>query len=131
MMSRETARRLLHMARKDIKAMQALADPSAYEPETFGFHAQQAVEKALKAWLTLQGEAYPPTHNLRFLIDLLEKSGCDVSHLWVFLELIPFAVQFRYDAYDDLEAELDIEGVHKRVSSLLEHVERLLQDVEQ
>ena len=42
---------LLRMARKDLQAMRALGDPKVADVETFGFHAQQAVEKALKAWL--------------------------------------------------------------------------------
>ena len=121
----EQAGVLLIMARKDLKAMQALANPDAYEPETFGFHAQHAVEKALKAWLTVCGISYPPTHSLRYLIDALQQSGRDVSQLWDFLELGPFAVQFRYEAYESVELELDINVIRGRVVKLVEEVERL------
>jgi hypothetical protein len=50
------------MARKDLQAMRALSDPHVASVETFGFHAQQALEKALKAWLDLRGQLYPRIH---------------------------------------------------------------------
>jgi len=33
----------------------------AFADEIFGFHAQQAVEKGLKAWICLHGIEYPFT----------------------------------------------------------------------
>lgn len=56
------ARRMLLMASKDIKALQSLLSPEAADDEIFGFHAQQAAEKSLKAWLTVAGEDYGFTH---------------------------------------------------------------------
>ena len=50
---------LLRMARKDVRAARALLDPALADVETFGFHAQQATEKTLKAWLALRGILYP------------------------------------------------------------------------
>ncbi|HZU41746.1 MAG TPA: HEPN domain-containing protein [Terriglobales bacterium] len=35
------------------------------------FHAQQCVEKHLKAWLTSRGVLFPKTHDLAQLVDLL------------------------------------------------------------
>jgi len=40
-------------------------------PEMLCFHAQQAVEKSLKAVLLAHGVSFPRTHNLRVLVDLL------------------------------------------------------------
>lgn len=57
MSAHNTARMMLSMAAKDIKAMRALADPNLVDDEVFGFHAQQAVEKSLKAWIIWQGAA--------------------------------------------------------------------------
>lgn len=128
--ARDTARQLLLMARKDSKAMEALADPPAYEPETFGFHAHQAAEKALKAWLILHGVSYEPTHSLRYLIDLLQQSECDVSGLWDFLELGAFAVQYRYEAFEESEVELDVDQIRRRVWSLVDRVEKMLSEAE-
>lgn len=40
--------------------------------DTVCFHAQQCVEKYIKALLVLKGVAFPKTHNIRVLLDLLE-----------------------------------------------------------
>ena len=48
----EQARQLLLMAAKDMKAMDLMINPESIDDEIFGFHAQQAVEKSLKAWIT-------------------------------------------------------------------------------
>ena len=45
-----------------------MGDAEAFDDEIFGFHAQQAVEKALKAWLTEVGVTYPLTHDLSLLL---------------------------------------------------------------
>jgi hypothetical protein len=47
----EEALALLAMDRKDLNALAGMGDPQLFAEEVFGFHAQQAVEKALKAWL--------------------------------------------------------------------------------
>jgi HEPN domain-containing protein len=52
------------------------------EPPAFSavcFHAQQAVEKAMKAILVDLGIAFPRTHDLKFLLDLIkpEKGAFD------------------------------------------------------
>jgi HEPN domain-containing protein len=47
----DQAEKLLLMASKDMKAMELMMSPEAIDDEIFGFHAQQAVEKSLKAWI--------------------------------------------------------------------------------
>lgn len=39
------------------------------EDDVVGFHAQQTVEKAVKAVLVLHGIAFPRSHDLDFLLD--------------------------------------------------------------
>lgn len=63
-----------------------------------GFHAQQAVEKAVKVALMLEGVAFPKTHDLEYLIVLAEKHSIAMepeleSASW----LTPWAAEFRYD----------------------------------
>ena len=53
----EEAKEILKMAGKDLRALQIMLDPEPVDVEIFGFHAQQAVEKSLKAWITALGEA--------------------------------------------------------------------------
>jgi HEPN domain-containing protein len=62
MAERDEAQRLLAAAQKDLRALRGMTDADTFADEIFGFHAQQAVEKALKAWLALLGEEYPRTH---------------------------------------------------------------------
>ncbi|MDP2822615.1 MAG: hypothetical protein Q8O52_08040 [Sulfuritalea sp.] len=49
------ARGLLLMARTDFDAMRGMIGNPLFADEVFGFHAQQTVEKSLKAWLAGRG----------------------------------------------------------------------------
>lgn len=62
------ARTLHLMAAKDIKALRGMTDGETFDDEIFGFHAQQAVEKSLKAWIAAIGGTFPLTHDLRLLL---------------------------------------------------------------
>ena len=95
---REHAEILLRKAGQDEYAMNKLAlDPEAAD-EVIGFHAQQAVEKLLKAVLNIRAVAYRRTHDLMTLIDLLRESGPPLPpDLEDVCRLGPFAAEFRYD----------------------------------
>ena len=57
----DEAHQMLAAATKDWRALAGMADPDVFADEIFGFHAQQAAEKALKAWLSLfkqRGQIY-------------------------------------------------------------------------
>jgi hypothetical protein len=58
-----------------------MMSPEAFPVEVFGFHAQQVVEKSLKAWLSLKAIQYKKTHNIRHLTALLEQAGEDATVL--------------------------------------------------
>ena len=51
----ETAKALLSAADRDLRALCNMTDADRFPLEVFGFHAQQVVEKSLKAWLCLTG----------------------------------------------------------------------------
>jgi HEPN domain-containing protein len=125
------ARRLLVMAGKDLSALRAMGDPSVFSDEVFGFHAQQAVEKLLKAWIALLGGTYPLTHDLRLLIVKLEELGCAVDGLWEFLELASFAVQFRYEELEQVDEPLDRATITSEVDGLFRHVSESVDSEEQ
>ena len=117
--------RLLALARKDLRAAEILRDqPEEVGDGIIGFHAQQAAEKALKAWLTILGIDFPRTHDLSLLIHKLDEEGVEVTSLWELLDLNPFAVQLRYEILDD--EPLDHGETLGRVTTLLNHVEKLL-----
>jgi len=71
------ARMLLDVADLDRQAVTICWDGAKFDDVIFGFHAQQAVEKCFKAWLSAKGVIYPRTHDLRVLYRLLE--GQNVS----------------------------------------------------
>lgn len=122
----EGARRLLKMAGKDLTALVAMTDRDTFADEIFGFHAQQTIEKCLKAWLALLDVEYPKTHDLRALLALLKERGLDVEDLWDLVEYNVYAVQFRYEAFDTPDEVLDRTEVIDRVRGVVHRVERLV-----
>lgn len=91
------ARLLLQAAREDAKALEALIELSEIADAIVGFHAQQAVEKSLKAVLSAGQVAFRRTHDLAELIDLLADSGLPAPpHAETLDALNPYAVDARY-----------------------------------
>jgi HEPN domain-containing protein len=94
----ELARRFLSLADRDIKVFRKLVNDPDIDDEAVGFHAQQAVEKCMKAVLALHQIEFRKTHDLRALIDLLEEHGLTRPPLLDAIKrLNPFAVVLRYD----------------------------------
>jgi len=59
-------------AENDLKAaVYVLQSGKGCPTDTVCFHAQQAAEKYLKALLTARGIAFPKTHNIRKLVEML------------------------------------------------------------
>jgi HEPN domain-containing protein len=92
------ALRLFERARADQVSVRALVENAEGIDEVAGFHAQQAVEKCLKAALVLCGDDPPRTHDLVFLVEALAVMGVtaplskrDAAALY------PYAVELRYE----------------------------------
>jgi HEPN domain-containing protein len=66
---RDLAEELLDLGRDDEAAARALLDVGSVSDAIVGFHAQQAVEKALKAVLASRGVEFPFTHDLSGLVE--------------------------------------------------------------
>ena len=114
------ARGLLLMARKDFDAMRGMIGNPLFADEVFGFHAQQAIEKALKSWLAARSIDFPLTHDISRLLGLLEQAGVDVSLFWPLVQYTVFAVQARYEAgLMESEASVDRLAVIAEVEKLL------------
>ena len=105
-----------------------MTDPGVFADEVFGFHAQQAIEKTLKAWIALLGQEYPFVHDVDALLNKLDKLGCDVSSLRGLVELNAFAVQFRYEAFESQDEPLDRPAVISTVDGLFQKVHLLLSE---
>lgn len=100
----EEALLLLRKAGEDADAVRKLVPDLDIADSVVGFHAQQAVEKALKAVLAFTGDDFPWTHDLRHLIDRLEARETPLpASLREVNVLAPWAVEFRYgETIDDL-----------------------------
>ncbi len=92
----------LRHAESDLALARAAAGLPDVLPEQMAFHAQQAVEKALKALLVDRGVDFPRTHDLQELMDLVSEIGEAVpTGLQEAVGLTPFAVQYRYPGDED------------------------------
>ena len=93
---------LLSKAAEDEEVLDAALAGAKISDEIFGFHAQQAVEKLLKARLTSLDVDYPKVHNLLTMVELLdaakESLPNDLSDLF---HLTPFATTFRYEEVEE------------------------------
>ncbi|MEW5767055.1 MAG: HEPN domain-containing protein [bacterium] len=89
---------LLH-AKSDLK-LAKLGIKQDVLPEQICFHAQQCVEKALKAILVFCKVDFPFTHDLEELLDTFEMAGILIpSELSDIGILTPYAVESRYPGY--------------------------------
>ena len=64
----EASRTLARKAMGDATAAREFAGNSDITDEIIGFHAQQAIEKWLKAIIAGRGESFEHTHDLRRLV---------------------------------------------------------------
>jgi len=94
----EYAEVLLRRAKGDLQACRVLADDTDIDDNIVGFHAQQAVEKALKVALVLADAELPLTHDLRFLVRQVRESGIEPPREFSDAQwLTPWAAELRYD----------------------------------
>jgi HEPN domain-containing protein len=95
---REEAERFMRLARRDEAAFRVLLDATTVDFFVACFHAQQAVEKALKAVMFLHGLEFRRTHDLEELSGTLADAGVKIPLEGEELRrLTPYAVEFRYD----------------------------------
>ncbi len=125
MNDRDYARALFEMAKKDVQALHGMTDTTIFADEIFGFHAQQAVEKCLKAWIAALDTEFPLTHDISLLLSVLEDKNVPVANLWDLAEFTAFAVQFRYAAFDHI-TPLNRADILQKVDNLFFHVQTII-----
>lgn len=122
---RDLAARFARKAESDEIALDRLANDPDVPDDLIGFHAQQALEKLLKAALAQLGVAPPRIHDLGKLLSLLEDVDqtppVSVDEVRA---LVPWAVEFRYD--DVLDERLDRVSACAAVEKARIWVDRLL-----
>ena len=97
----DEAMRALRIADRDIVAFRKMSGDPDFHFATTCFHAQQGIEKCMKAVMFEREILFPPIHDLVRLVLVLHEHGisvpCSVDDL---RKLNPFAVTFRYDDTD-------------------------------
>ena len=87
----EDALLLFAIVRRHLQVLQLGLD-EAYPAEDWGFTAQQAVEKLLKAWIVLNNGQPPRVHDLTALA---ERSGLEIPPILLTLQV--YAVEACYE----------------------------------
>lgn len=120
-MARSEAQAMLRVARRDLKAARLLAVDEADEA-SWGFQMQQAIEKAIKAWILSRDLTAPFTHDIADLLQILGEQGVETTPYLQFSQFTLFAVQLRYDDEPD---PLDLNRQHwlTVVQALLDEVD--------
>ncbi|MBN1887104.1 MAG: HEPN domain-containing protein [Thermoflexales bacterium] len=95
----------LRRARSDLSLAGVPAPPDVLYNELC-FHAQQAVEKSIKAVLVNCGIEFRPVHDLDYLMTLLPPEICPPPEATEIVVLTSYAVMFRYPGdYEDIVEE--------------------------
>lgn len=101
---REEAGILAGKAKADALAMRELAANPRISDDIVGFHAQQAVEKWLKAVIGVGGARFEYTHDLRHLVELAKAAAGEFPfEIGEVIGLTEYAVPLRYDELLDTE----------------------------
>jgi len=95
-------------------------------PEMQCFHAQQAVEKSLKAVLIHRGLPYPKTHNLRVLYDLLPGDLDPPPEVEEAVGLSDYAVVSRYPGEFEAVSPEDYREAVRLTRAVVEWVRRVV-----
>lgn len=128
--SLDEARRFLGLASDDLAAFRTLAATPHIREAIAIFHAQQSIEKSLKAVLFANEVEFRRTHDLYELADRIEQANvalpCSAEELGL---LNPYAVEFRYgDQAIPLitreEAEVLAQGILEWANAIIEEKER-------
>jgi HEPN domain-containing protein len=128
-LSKEIAEKWLRKAHTDLRVAEKLFEIGE-EPWVIVFHAQQAVEKALKAYLVLNNKHFGKTHNLSRLIDLCIEIDQEFQRLHELEvdELYPLAIEARYpDTGSEItvdEAEEAIEKARTAISFITRKIRK-------
>lgn len=94
--TKTVAQLMLESAHQDLAACALLSTGAGIKDAVVGFHAQQAIEKSLKAVLSFRAVEFRRTHDLVMLLDLLQDNGWVPPDADWLDELNPYAVEARY-----------------------------------
>ncbi len=98
--------------------------------EDLCFDAQQAVEKGLKSLCIANEVVFPKTHDIAYLLELLEKGGIEVPEEVLKSKLLTdYAVQVRYPGEYEPVTETEYLKTMKIAETALNWVEKKVGDI--
>ncbi len=93
----QEAREWIERAERDLQAVRTQLVATPPLPEIAAYHAQQAAEKAFKAFLTVRSTPFRRTHDLTELQSQCQQLDAQFAELASdAATLTPYATQFRY-----------------------------------
>ena len=115
--NQDIAKTLLEKAKVDFESARILSQ-HLNQMESIGFHAQQAVEKALKAVLAYRDLHFPRTRELGEILKLLVANGIVFDErLNEAVKLNEFAVDMRYDTVEfEIDAKTAVELAEQAIT---------------
>jgi HEPN domain-containing protein len=94
----DLARLLLARAVDDEALVRKVSSDADIADAIIGFHAQQAVEKLIKAVLAARGVTFMKSHALSYLIGVVEENEIEAPDTLSEADVLsPWAVEFRYE----------------------------------
>lgn len=94
----DLARVLLARAVDDETLVRRVSSDADIADAIIGFHAQQAVEKLIKAVLAARGVGFMKSHALSYLVGVVEENEIEAPEVLSEADVLsPWAVEFRYE----------------------------------
>ncbi len=94
----DLARVLLARAVDDETLVRKVSSDTDIADAIVGFHAQQAVEKLIKAVLAARGVGFMKSHALSYLVGVVEENEIEAPEVLSKADVLsPWAVEFRYE----------------------------------
>ncbi len=118
--------RWLDKAERDLKAAKILLDNGLCGESTF--HSQQAAEKTLKAVLAGLKVQPPKTHQLEYLMILIEREGVDTQEVRKASLLSDYAVEARYPNFGEEPTCSEAEEAITLAEHVIEWARRTLEE---
>lgn len=94
------------------------------------FHAQQTVEKSIKAVLIAGGIAFPRVHSIERLIDMLPTSVERTRELVDSAQLTAYATTFRYPSSEESTTQEEYQQALRLAAAVLAWAEELVESRE-
>jgi HEPN domain-containing protein len=127
----QKVRQWLDFAEEDLRlARHGFSVPGSPPYRLIAYHAQQCVEKYLKAYLVVHGIDFPFTHNIARLLELVPQEASWTEQLRDAEELTPYVITARYPGEDEEVTEDEARRALDVAVRVQEVVRRALADEE-